>query len=162
MVGAPSFRRDFTPLGRVLSTSFFCPATDRCTKNDTIEAANLCLTPVFTRGGTYWIGYFHASSCCDHDALLLSWVLESPRRVGNAYRCGVPAERVDHAGKVVRHLIVSASYDSTEEATADARFVEIFIASAVPDPEDALIPPCAAVVAQFERLERHHRQSGMN
>jgi hypothetical protein len=82
--------------------------------------------------------------------------------LGNAHRCGVPTERVDHAGKVIHHLIVAASYDSTEEATADARFVEIFIASAVPDPEDALIPPCAAVVAQFERLERHHRQSGMN
>jgi hypothetical protein len=82
--------------------------------------------------------------------------------LGNAHRCGVPTERVDHAGKVIHHLIVAASYDSTEEATAEARFVEIFIASAVPDREDALIPPCAAVVAQFERLERHHRQSGMN
>jgi hypothetical protein len=64
--------------------------------------------------------------------------------LGNAYRCGVPAERVDHARKVVHHLIVAASYDSTEEATADARFAEIFIASAVPDAEDALIPPRAA------------------
>jgi hypothetical protein len=82
--------------------------------------------------------------------------------LGNAHRCGVPAERVDHAGKVVHHLIVAASYESTEEPTADARFAEIFIASAVRDAEDALIPPCAAVVAQFERLERHHRQSGMN
>jgi hypothetical protein len=82
--------------------------------------------------------------------------------LGNAHRCGVPIERVDHAGKVIHHLIVAASDDSIEEATADARFVEIFMASAVPDPEDALTPPCAAVVAQFERLEQHHRQSGMN
>jgi hypothetical protein len=51
-------------------------------------------------------------------------------------------------------LIVAVSYDATEEAAADARFVEIFTASAVPDPR-------AAVVTQFERLERHHRQSGM-
>ena len=82
--------------------------------------------------------------------------------LGNAHRCGVPIERVDHAGKVIHDLIGAASYDSTEEAAADARFVEIFRASAVPDPDDALIPPCAVVVAQFERLERHHRQSGMN
>jgi len=25
-----------------------------------------------------------------------------------------------------------------------------------------LIPPCAVVIAQFERLEQHHRQSGMD
>jgi hypothetical protein len=82
--------------------------------------------------------------------------------LGNAHRCGVASERVDHAGRVIHHLIVAASYDSTEEATADARFVETFLASAAPDPEGALIPSCTAVVAQFERLEQHHRQSGMN
>jgi hypothetical protein len=82
--------------------------------------------------------------------------------LGNAHRCGVPIARVDHAGKVIHHLIVAASDDTIEEATADARFVEIFMASAVPDPEDALTPPCAVVVAQFERLEQHHRQSGMD
>jgi hypothetical protein len=82
--------------------------------------------------------------------------------LGNAHRCGVPTERVDRAGRVIHHLIVAVSYDAAEEATADARFVEIFLASAVPDPEDALIPPCATVVAQFEWLEQHHRQSGMN
>ena len=82
--------------------------------------------------------------------------------LGNAHRCGVPIERVDQAGKVIHHLIVAASYDSTEEAIADARFVDTFMASADPDPEDPLVPPCATVVAQFERLERHHQQSGMN
>jgi hypothetical protein len=25
-----------------------------------------------------------------------------------------------------------------------------------------LIPPCEVVIPQFERLERHHRQAGMN
>jgi hypothetical protein len=25
-----------------------------------------------------------------------------------------------------------------------------------------LIPPCEVVISQFERLERHHRQAGMN
>jgi hypothetical protein len=62
---------------------------------------------------------------------------------------------------VIHHLIVAASYDGTKEAGADSRFVEIFRATAVADPDDASIPPCAAVVAQFERLERNHRQSGM-
>jgi hypothetical protein len=82
--------------------------------------------------------------------------------LGNADRCGVPTKRVGHAGKVIHDLIGAASYDRTEEAAADLRFVEIFMASAFPDRETSLIPPCAAVVAQFERLEQHHRQSGMN
>lgn len=82
--------------------------------------------------------------------------------LGNAHRCGVPTERVGHAGKVIHDLIGAASYDRTEEATADARFVEIFMASAFPDHEGPLVPPCNVVVAQFERLERHHQQSGMN
>ena len=81
--------------------------------------------------------------------------------LGNAHRCGVPADRVGHAGKVIHDLIVAASYDRTEEAVADSRFVEIFMASAFPNREGSLIPPCN-MVAQFERLERHHQQSGMN
>ena len=83
--------------------------------------------------------------------------------LGNAHRCGVQTERVARAGKVIHDLIVAASYDLTEEAAADSRFAQIFMASAFPDQDgDALIPPCKVVVAQFERLERHHRQSGMN
>ena len=82
--------------------------------------------------------------------------------LGNAHRCGVPTDRVEHAGKVIQHLIVSASYDSTEEAAANSRFAETFRASAFPDQDgDALIPPCKVVIAQFERLERHHQQAGM-
>ena len=80
----------------------------------------------------------------------------------NAHRCGVPTERVGRAGKVIHDLITTASYDRTKEAAADRRFVEIFMASAFPDREGSLIPPCAVVIAQFERLEQHHRQSGMD
>ena len=82
--------------------------------------------------------------------------------LGNAHRCGVPTERVGHAGEVIHDLIGAASYDRTEEAAAYRRFVEIFIASAFLDRETSLIPPCNAVIAQFERLERHHQQSGMD
>ena len=83
--------------------------------------------------------------------------------LGNAHRCGVPTDRVEHAGQVIHDLIVAASYDPTEEAAADSRFAQIFMASAFPDQEgDALIPPCKVVVAQFDRLERHHQQAGMN
>ena len=81
--------------------------------------------------------------------------------LGNAHRCGVPTDRVEHAGQVIHDLIVAASYDPTEEAAADSRFAQIFMASAFPDQEgDALIPPCKVVIAQFERLERHHQQIG--
>ena len=83
--------------------------------------------------------------------------------LGNAHRCGVPIDRVEHAGKVIHDLIVAASDDSTEEAAADSRFAQIFMASAFPDQDrDALIPPCKVVIAQFDRLERHHQQAGMN
>ena len=83
--------------------------------------------------------------------------------LGNAHRCGVPTERVEHAGKVIHDLIVAAAHDATEEATADSRFAEIFLASAFPTQDrDALIPPCKVVITQFERLERHHQQAGMN
>jgi hypothetical protein len=83
--------------------------------------------------------------------------------LGNAHRCGVPTERVEHAGKVIRNLIVAAADDSSEAAGADSRFAEIFLASAFPNKDpDALIPPCTVVITQFDRLERHHQQAGMN
>ena len=83
--------------------------------------------------------------------------------LGNAHRCGVLTERVEQAGKVIHDLIVAASYDSTEEAAADSRFAQIFMASAFPyQDRDALIPPCKVVIAQFERLEQHHQQAGMH
>ena len=83
--------------------------------------------------------------------------------LGNAHRCGVPTDRVDHAGKVIQRLIVAASYDSTEEAAANSRFAETFETAAFPNRErDALIPPCVMVFSQFVRLERLHRQARMN
>ena len=83
--------------------------------------------------------------------------------LGNAHRCGVQTERVAQAGKVIHDLIVAASYDLTEEAAANSRFAQIFMASAFPDQdEDALIPSCKVVIAQFERLEHHHQQAGMH
>src|SRR5208282_4140625 len=81
--------------------------------------------------------------------------------LGNAHRCGVPTDRVEHAGKVIHDLIVAASYDPTEEAAADSRFAQIFEASAFADQEgNALIPPCKILIEQFKRLERHHQQIG--
>src|SRR5712692_1826698 len=83
--------------------------------------------------------------------------------LGNAHRCGVANERVEHAGKVIRDLIVVAAQNSAEAAVADTRFGEIFLASAFPNPNpEALIPPCKVVITQFDRLERHHQQAGMN
>jgi hypothetical protein len=63
---------------------------------------------------------------------------------------------------VIHDLIVAASDDRAEKAAGDRRFVEIFMASAFTDRVGSLVAPCDAVIAQFERLERHHRQSGMN
>jgi hypothetical protein len=83
--------------------------------------------------------------------------------LGNAHRCGVATDRVEHAGKVIHRLIVAASDDPTEEAAANSRFAETFLASAFPDQDsDALIPPCKVVKAQFELLEHHHQQAEMH
>jgi hypothetical protein len=83
--------------------------------------------------------------------------------LGNAHRCGVTGERVEHAGNVIQRLIVASSDDPTEEAAANSRFVEIFMATAFPDQDgEPLIPACKVVIAQFERLESHHQQAGMN
>ena len=82
--------------------------------------------------------------------------------LGNASRCGVPTDRVEHAGQVIHAMIATASCDPDEEAAADSRFAQIFTASALPDQgEGALTPMCKTVIAQFERLERHHQQIGM-
>jgi hypothetical protein len=62
--------------------------------------------------------------------------------LGNAYRCGVSTKRVDRSGEAIHHLIVAVAYDSTEEAAANSRFTEIFLASAFSSQDgDALIPP---------------------
>jgi len=83
--------------------------------------------------------------------------------LGNAHRCGVPDERVERAGKVIHDMIVAAAYDPSEAAAAGSRFDEMFLASAFPNHDpDALIPSCPVVVTQFNRLERHHQQAGMN
>ena len=83
--------------------------------------------------------------------------------LGNAHRCGVSTDRVEHASAVIHRLIVAASCDPTDEAAANSRFAETFLASAFPDQDgDLLMPPCEVVIAQFERLERHHQQAGMN
>jgi len=82
--------------------------------------------------------------------------------LGNAHRCAVPIERIKHAAAVIHDLIAAASYDRTEEAVADSRFVEPFMANAFPDHAGSLVPPCDTVIGQFERLERHHRQFDMN
>ena len=83
--------------------------------------------------------------------------------LGNAHRCGVPTDRVGHAEKVIHRMIVAASYDPTEEAAANLRFAATFQASALPDQDrDVLIASCNVVIAQFERLERHHQQAGHN
>jgi hypothetical protein len=81
--------------------------------------------------------------------------------LGNAERCGVPTERVLRAGGVIRDMIASLSAEPSEKEIAGARFASLFSSSAHPSrDEELLVPACDAVVAQFERLERHHQQAG--
>jgi len=82
--------------------------------------------------------------------------------LGNASRCGVPIERVASAGKVIHDFISAAAKDSNEAAAADSRFSEIFRASALPEQDPDAFPSCTVVIQQFDRLERHHDQTGGN
>ena len=80
--------------------------------------------------------------------------------LGNAERCGVPTARVLRAGKVIRDMIASA--EPSEKKAAGAQFARVFLSSAHPSPSaEPLVPACDVVVAQFERLERHHREAGL-
>ena len=80
--------------------------------------------------------------------------------LGNAHRCGVADERVEHTETAIRDLIVVAARDSAEAAAAESRFVEIFSALAVPSQDRDGFPSCKVVMARFERLEGHHQQAG--
>jgi hypothetical protein len=82
--------------------------------------------------------------------------------LGNAHRCGVPIERVERTGNAIRNFIEIAASDPSEAAAADRRFAEIFLASALPDPDPQAFPSCTVVIEQFERLERHHQEAGKN
>ena len=81
--------------------------------------------------------------------------------LGNAHRCGVADERVEHAGTAIRDLIVVAARDSAEAAAAESRFVEIFSALAAPSQDRDGFPSCRVVIARFERLEGNHQQAGL-
>jgi hypothetical protein len=83
--------------------------------------------------------------------------------LGNALRCDVPADRVQRASKIIRDMIAAASQNTSEEKVAHARFSDLFLANAYPAANgNAWIPPCTVVVTQFERLEQHHQQAGLN
>jgi hypothetical protein len=69
--------------------------------------------------------------------------------LGNAYRCGVPDDRIEHAGTVIRDLIVVAARDTAELVAARARFVEIFSAIAAPSQDQDGFPSCKVVIPQF-------------
>jgi hypothetical protein len=99
------------------------------------------------------IGGFHAFNSCRHHP---APPLGHRRGQGGRFDAACGDGRL-------RGLIVAAAYDSSEAAAADSRFTEIFLASAFPNQDrDALIPPCTVVITQFDRLERHHQEAGMN
>jgi len=79
--------------------------------------------------------------------------------LGNASRCGVPIERVEHAGKAIHDFITVAANDPNEAVVADRRFAEIFLANALPEPNPRAFPSCEVVRQQLERLERHHEEA---
>ena len=82
--------------------------------------------------------------------------------LGNAHRCGMADDRVERAGTMVRDSIAAAARDSAELAAAEARYIEIFAAIAVPSQDRDGFPSCKVVIPQFERLERHRQLAGLS
>ena len=81
--------------------------------------------------------------------------------LGNAQRCGVSAARVIRAGRVLHDMIAAVSREAKEKEVANTRFSDVFWSAAAPAGGwKLLVPPCDVVVAQFNRLENHHRQEG--
>ena len=81
--------------------------------------------------------------------------------LGNAHRCDVSAERIIRAGKVITGMIDTVSQDASEKDAANARFADAFsLSSTLAAKDNAFSPPCEAIVTQFERLERQHREAG--
>ena len=78
--------------------------------------------------------------------------------LGNAHRCGVAAERVERAGKVIHGFIVAAARGSGEAEAADSRFAAMFLATSLPTQDPDAFPSCTVVIQQFDRLERHHAE----
>jgi hypothetical protein len=82
--------------------------------------------------------------------------------LGNAHRCGVADDRVVRAGRVIRDLIAAASDHASEQIAAKSRFAEMFRAAAQAEGGGrTAIPPCKAVLAQFERLEQFRDSPGL-
>ncbi len=81
--------------------------------------------------------------------------------LGNAQRCGIAADRVERAGRVIRTLIRASAEDAHAEEDATARFARFFLVSAAEEaatPRPAANAPglsCRKVAGELERLERH-------
>jgi hypothetical protein len=77
--------------------------------------------------------------------------------LGNAHRCGIPNDRIVHAGQLIRDLIIAAAADGQEQDEATARFARFFIVSAFVDPaQEKLVASCPIVSSEFEQLEQHN------
>jgi hypothetical protein len=77
--------------------------------------------------------------------------------LGNAHRCGIASERIVRAGRLIRGLVAAAANGDGKAAdSANTRFSEFFLISAVTDPQkDKLVPSCGIVENEFARLEQH-------
>jgi hypothetical protein len=81
--------------------------------------------------------------------------------LGNAQRCGVASDRVEHVGQLIRRLILAASRDAREEEDARGRLAAFFLVSTVADEgKGKLVASCRIVTSQFEQLERHELVAG--
>ena len=81
--------------------------------------------------------------------------------LGNAQRCGIAAERVERAGKLIRELVLAAARDEHEEEDAKGRLAAFFLVSATPHNgkgKKALVASCRLVTSEFEQLEHHQPQ----
>lgn len=75
--------------------------------------------------------------------------------IGHAHRCGVEEGRVLRSRGVVDELISAFALDGDDKETAETKFAERFLASALAELIGDPAPSCTFVLARLARFEQH-------
>lgn len=76
--------------------------------------------------------------------------------LGNAYRCGIKAEKLQSSAQLIHDLSAALAGDDGETTEADKTFAERFVVSAVGGSLGSLLPSCASIKRELAQLEHHN------